>query len=101
MPCAEVLPTLMFSEFVKEITKELEAKESRKRARGADKQLRFSYAVGYILKKLWRDTLSYPPRESSISLRSGYYSEPERYRDPQLIIKLNAETGCLFRLPQL
>ena len=74
----------MFSEFVKEITKELEAKESRNRARGADKQLTFSYAVGYILKKLWRDTLSYPPRESSINLRSGYYSESERYRDPQL-----------------
>ena len=74
----------MFSEFVKEITKELEAKESRKRARGADKQLTFSYAVGYIVKKLWRDTLSYPPRESSINMRSGYYSESERYRDPQL-----------------
>jgi hypothetical protein len=28
-PCPEVLPTPMFSEFVKEITKELEAKESR------------------------------------------------------------------------
>ena len=74
----------MFSEFVKEITKELEAKESRKRARGADKQLTFSYAVGNILRELWRNTLSYPPRESSINMRSGYYSELERYRDPQL-----------------
>ena len=74
----------MFSEFVKEITKELEAKESRNRARGANAQISFNYAVGYLLKELWRDTLSYPPRESSINLRSGYYSELERYRDPQL-----------------
>jgi hypothetical protein len=74
----------MFSEFVKEITKELEAKESRKRARGADAQISFNYAVGYILRELWRDALSYPPRESMINLRSGYYSELDRYRDPQL-----------------
>ena len=74
----------MFSEFVKEITKELEAKESRNRARGANAQISFNYAVGYILKELWRNALSYPPRESSINLRSGYYSELERYRDPLL-----------------
>ena len=74
----------MFSEFVKEITKELEAKESRNKARSADAQSTFSYAVGNILKELWRNALSYPPRESSINLRSGYYSESERYRDPQL-----------------
>ena len=74
----------MFSEFVKEITKELEAKESRDRARSADAQSTFSYAVGNILKELWRNALSYPPRESSINLRSGYYSEFERYRDPLL-----------------
>ena len=74
----------MFDELVKEITKELEAKESRDRARSADAQSTFSYAVGNILKELWRNALSYPPRESSINLRSGYYSESERYRDPQL-----------------
>ena len=74
----------MFSEFVKEVTKELEAKESRKRARGADAQISFNYAVGHILTEIWRDVLSYPPRESTINLRSGYYSELDRYRDPQL-----------------
>ena len=84
MPYPEVLPTPMFSEFVKEITKELEAKESRNKARSADAKSTFSYAVGNILRELWRNTLSYPPRESSINMRSGYYSELERYRDPQL-----------------
>ena len=62
----------MFSEFVKEITKELEAKESRSRTRDANAQIAFNYAVGYLLKKLWRDTLSYPPRESTINLRTAY-----------------------------
>ena len=71
----------MFSEFINEITKELEVKESRNRTRGANAQISFSYAVGYILKELWRNALSYPPRESTINLRSGYYSELERYRD--------------------
>ena len=90
----------MFSEFVKEIVKELEAKESRKRARSADAQSTFSYAVGYIVKKLWRDTLSYPPRESSINMRSGYYSELERYRDPQLTyrqVKAAFDSGLITR----
>ena len=50
----------MFSEFVKEIVKELGAKETRKRARSADAQSTFSYAVGNILKELWRNALSYP-----------------------------------------
>jgi len=77
----------MFSEFVKEITKELEEKESRKRARGTDAQFTFKYALGYVLKELWRDTLSYPARESTINVRSGYYSELERYRDPQLMYR--------------
>ena len=60
----------MFSEFVKEIAKELEAKESRNRARGADAQISFNYAVGYILKELWRDTLhiQQPPLGNEIGI---------------------------------
>lgn len=74
----------MFSEFVKEITKELEAKESRNRARSADAQLSFNYAVKYILEELWRNALSIPPKESSVNLRSNFYSDTERCRDPNL-----------------
>ena len=74
----------MFSAFINEIVKELEAKESRVRARDAASKLKFKYAVRYILKELWVNTLSIPPRESRINLRSGYYSELERYRDPML-----------------
>ena len=74
----------MFDEFIKEITKELEAKESRSRARSAAPHARFKYAVSFLIGELWRNSLSYPPSESSINLRRGYYSELPRYRDENL-----------------
>ena len=74
----------MFEELVKEITKELEVQESRGRARSGDAQDSFEYAVRFILTSLWRDSISYPPCESSINLRNGYYSELPRYRDSKL-----------------
>ena len=74
----------MFEELIKEITKELEAKESRSRARRDDAQVSFEYAVRSILEGLWRNYLSFPPNESSINLRNGYYSELLRYRDAKL-----------------
>jgi hypothetical protein len=74
----------MFDELVKEVTKELEGKENRGRARGGDSQARFEYAVRFILGELWRNCLSNPPSESSVNLRSGYYSELPRYRDAKL-----------------
>ena len=69
---------------MKEIAKEIEAKESRSRARSAAPHARFEYAVSFLLRELWRNSLSYPPRESSIHLRRGYYSELQRYRDENL-----------------
>ena len=74
----------MFAELVKEVTKDLEVKENRGRSRGGDVKARFEYAVSFILGELWRNSLSHPPSESSINLRSGYYSELPRYRDEKL-----------------
>jgi hypothetical protein len=74
----------MFDELVKEVTKELEAKENRGRARGGNVKARFEYAVRSILGELWRSTVSHPPSESLINLRAGYYSELPRYRDAKL-----------------
>ena len=74
----------MFDELVKEVTKDLEAKENRGRARGGDVKARFEYAVSFILGELWRNSLSHPPSESLINLRAGYYSELQRYRDAKL-----------------
>ena len=74
----------MFSEFINEIVKELEAKENRERGRGVDAQFSFKYAVQYILETLWRDNLSIPARESGLNFRDNYYSSTNRYRDPNL-----------------
>ena len=71
----------MFDEFVKEIISELESRESRGRARSGDAQNKFEYSVRFILENLWRKFLSFPPSESFIHLRSGYYSELPRYKD--------------------
>ena len=74
----------MFDELTKEITKDLEAKESRQRARRDDAQAAFEYAVKHILEQLWRNSLSLPPCESNINLGRSYYSELTRYKDPRL-----------------
>ena len=91
----------MFEELVKEITKELEVQESRGRARSGDAQGSFEYAVRFILTSLWRDSISYPPCESSINLRNGYYSELPRYRDNKLTYRqvkaaFDAMINCRF-----
>ena len=74
----------MFDEFVKKITKEIELKENRGRARGDDTKVHFECAVKFLISELWRNSLSYPPRESSVNLRNRYYSELPRYRDENL-----------------
>jgi hypothetical protein len=56
----------MFEDLIKEITNELEAKESRSRARRDDAQFNFEYAVRSILERLWRNYLSFTLNESSI-----------------------------------
>jgi len=91
----------MFEELVKEITKELEVQESRGRARSGDAKSSFEYAVRFILTSLWRDSISYPPCESSINLRNGYYSELPRYRDNKLTYRqvkaaFDALINCRF-----
>ena len=53
----------MFSEFINEIVKELEAKENRERSRGVDAQFSFKYAVRYILETLWRDNFDTSQRK--------------------------------------
>jgi len=62
----------MFNELIKEITRDLEVNETRARGRADVAQSNFEYAVGFILKELWRNSRSIPPTESSINLRAGY-----------------------------
>jgi len=69
----------MFDELIKEITKELEANESRSRVRRDAAQVSFEFAVRSVSEVLWRNYLSFPPNESPINLRNGYFSELPRY----------------------
>ena len=74
----------MFNELIYEISKDIQKYEQRSRLRSTEEQSRFEYVVKYILNDLWRACYSIPLRECSINLRSGYYSENYRYRDPHL-----------------
>ena len=78
--------TSHLQELSNEVSSILVRNEVRK-ARSADPQSRFDYAVKYILTDLWKASKSIPVRECLMSLRSGYYSENERYRDPNLTYK--------------
>ena len=77
----------MFNELVNEISKDIQKHEQRSRLRTTEEQSRFEYAVKYIVTDLWKACYSIPVRECSINLRSGYYSENPRYRDPQLTFR--------------
>ena len=74
----------MFNNFVQEIIKELEQSEHRQRVRRVSAQANFEYAVEYLLRELWKDFRSIPSSKTSINLRSGFYSESERYGDKRL-----------------
>ena len=77
----------MFNEIINEISKDIQKHEQRGRLRTTEEQSRFEYAVKYIVTDLWKACYSIPVRECSINLRSGYYSENPRYRDPQLTFR--------------
>ena len=52
----------MFEELIKEIIKELEAKESRSRARRDDAQVSFEYAVRSILEGVLEELFVVPSK---------------------------------------
>ena len=92
----------MFNEFVNGISKDIENHEQRSRLRTTEEQSRFEYAVKYILTDLWKSCYSIPLRECSINLRSGYYSENPRYRDPQLTYRqIKAVFDALIAMRQI
>ncbi len=94
----------MFDEFVNETTKDILSHEHRKRLRTSEEQHRFEYAVRYILSDLWKASKCIPLRSCLINLRSGFYSENPRYRDPNLTyrqVKSVFETMLSMRLIEI
>jgi hypothetical protein len=92
----------MFNELINEISKDIQKHEQRSRLRTTEEQSRFDCAVKYLLTDVWRACYSIPIRECSINLRSGYYSENPRYRDPQLAYRqIKAVYDALIAMRQI
>ena len=73
------------------VSKEIDTKSTRVRSRTEKELIRYQYAVRHLLTDLWKAHWKHPDAECSINKRSGYYSENERYRDPQLTYKMTVE----------
>ena len=80
-----------FDEMWIRISKEIDSKSIRVRSRTEKELIRYKYAVKHILIDLWKAHHKHPDAECSINKRSGYYSENDRYRDPQLTYKMTVE----------
>ena len=77
----------MFDELAVDIAKSIEGVEGRKRSPTPDEEVRFQYAIRYVLNEPWRASHSIPMSECSINSRGRYYFENRRYRDATLTYK--------------
>ena len=74
---------MMFESFVDEIALEIEEIEEQ-HSRAESVQQRFRYAVRTILLDCWKASQSIPVRVCQINRRSNFYSNTNRYADPNL-----------------
>jgi len=74
----------MFYSLLDEIIKKIETTEKRKRTRNHEAKVKFRFAAEYILRDLWKRSMSIPPSEIAVNLRTAYYSENNRYLDKRL-----------------
>ena len=77
-----------FDELCTRVSSEIDNRNLRTRSRTESEQKRFEYAVKFLLIDLWKTYHTHPEAECSINKRSGYYSENDRYRDPNLTYKM-------------
>ncbi len=77
-----------FDELCTRVSSDIDNRNLRKRSRTESEQKRFEYAVKFLLIDLWKTYHTHPEAECSINKRSGYYSENDRYRDPNLTYKM-------------
>ena len=77
-----------FDELCTRVSSEIDNRNLRTRSRTESEHTRFEYAVKYLLTDLWKTYYKHPESECSINKRSGYYSENDRYRDPNLTYKM-------------
>ena len=77
-----------FNELCKKISQDIDAKDTRARARTEQEQIRFDFAVNYFLRELWNKHFTHKDNESSIQKNKNYYSALEQYRDSNLTYRM-------------
>ena len=77
-----------FNELIHQLSKEIQDKETRKRTRLDDEQIRFNYALNKILEDIWKNHFVHPDNECLINKNKNFYSENSRYRDPNLTYRM-------------
>ena len=62
--------------------------ESRTRNRTSEEQIRFIYAVNYLIVDILKAYHTHPDKECSIQKNKNFYSQYKRYRDPNLTYRM-------------
>ena len=77
-----------FDELCKKLSQNIDEDDSRSRARTEQEQIRFDYAVKYLLTELWKKHHTHEECETSIQKNKNYYSALAKYRDPNLTYRM-------------
>jgi len=77
-----------FQELCVKLSHNIDTKEQRKRSRTEEEQVRFDYAVTYLLSDLWKKHFTHKDYHSSIQKNKNYYSALQIYRDPNLTYRM-------------
>ena len=77
-----------FDELCKKLTQDIGNNIVLKRSWKEDEQLRFDYAVRYLLIDLWKKHHTHPDNHLSIQKNKNFYSALKQYRDPQLTYRM-------------
>ena len=77
-----------YEELSVKVSHNIDAKEQRIRSRTEQEQVRFNYAVTYLLTDLWKKHFTHRDNHSSIQKNKNYYSALQIYRDPNLTYRM-------------
>ena len=77
-----------FDELCKKLTQDIGNNIVLKRSWNDAEQLRFDYAVRYLLIDLWKKHHTHPNNHLSIQKNKNFYSALKQYRDPQLTYRM-------------
>ena len=77
-----------FDELCRKLTQDVANTIVQGRSWNDAEQLRFDYAVSYLLIDLWKKHHTHPDNHSSMQKNKNFYSALKQYRDPQLTYRM-------------